>query len=119
MIVKDRQARGALVRSQSRVFYTGARAVLVTNWPVETGSAKVLTTDTFHRQATNPALSRAVALQQAMPGLIDGNGLVMPSKRPCSRMPIRSSGHRFRWSVTAAARAWRSVPSVIGSKEQP
>ena len=59
-----------------RVFYTGARALPVTNWPVETGSDKVLTTDTFHRQATNPALSRAVALQQAMPGLIDGNGLV-------------------------------------------
>jgi CHAT domain-containing protein len=93
MIVKDRQARGALVRSQSRVFYTGARAVLVMNWPVETGSAKVLTTDTSHRQATNPALSRAVALQQAMPGLIDDNGLVDAQQKT-----VFSHAHPIFWA---------------------
>jgi CHAT domain-containing protein len=52
-------------------FYAGARAVLVTNWPVETESARTLTTDMFHRQATDAAVSRAVALQQAMNGLVD------------------------------------------------
>jgi CHAT domain-containing protein len=57
-------------------FYAGARAVLVTNWPVETNSAKALTTDTFRRQAARPGLSRAAALQQAMIALIDGDGRV-------------------------------------------
>jgi CHAT domain-containing protein len=57
-------------------FYAGARAVLVTNWPVETSSARLLTSDTFHRQAADASLSRAVALQQAMVALIDGQGMV-------------------------------------------
>jgi CHAT domain-containing protein/tetratricopeptide (TPR) repeat protein len=56
-------------------FYAGTRAVLLTNWPVETNSARDLTTDLFRRQADNPNLSRAVAMQQAMLGLIDGPGL--------------------------------------------
>jgi CHAT domain-containing protein len=74
-------------------FYAGARAVLVTNWPVETSSARTLTTDTFHRQATDPALSRAVALQQAMLGLIDGNGLVDAQKRT-----VFSYAHPIFWA---------------------
>jgi CHAT domain-containing protein len=55
-------------------FYAGARALLVSNWPVETTSAKALTTDLFRRQAQNPTLTRAEALQQAMLQLIDGPG---------------------------------------------
>ena len=55
-------------------FYAGTRAVLLTNWPVETNSARDLTTDLFRRQADNPNLSRAAAMQQAMLGLIDGPG---------------------------------------------
>ncbi len=55
-------------------FYAGTRAVLLTNWPVETNSARDLTTDLFRRQADNPNLSRATAMQQAMLGLIDGPG---------------------------------------------
>ena len=46
-------------------FYAGAKALLVTNWAVETESARMLTTETFRRQAAAPALSRAQALQQA------------------------------------------------------
>ncbi len=57
-------------------FYAGARALLVTNWPVETSSARLLTTDTFRRQAADPSLTRAEALRQAMLGLIDGPGAV-------------------------------------------
>ncbi len=57
-------------------FYAGTRALLVSNWPVETTSAKVLTTDLFRRQAADPLLSRAEALRQAMLGLIDGPGYV-------------------------------------------
>ncbi|MCH7889817.1 MAG: CHAT domain-containing protein, partial [Proteobacteria bacterium] len=57
-------------------FYAGTRALLVSNWPVETTSAKALTTDVFRRQAADPGLSRAEALRQAMLALIDGPGLV-------------------------------------------
>jgi CHAT domain-containing protein len=57
-------------------FYAGTRAVLLTNWPVETTSARALTTDLFRRQAGDASLSRAKAMQQAMVGLIDGDGFV-------------------------------------------
>ena len=57
-------------------FYAGARSLLVSNWPVETTSAKTLTTDIFRRQADDPSLSRAEALRQAMVALIDGPGFV-------------------------------------------
>ena len=57
-------------------FYAGTRALLVSNWPVETTSAKALTTDVFRRQAADPGLDRAEALRQAMLALIDGPGLV-------------------------------------------
>ncbi len=52
-------------------FYAGSRALLVSNWPVETTSARALTTDIFARQAKNPGLGRAEALRRAMIGLID------------------------------------------------
>ena len=52
-------------------FYAGARAILVTHWPVETTSARALTTDLFRRQAATPQLSRAAALREAMLHMID------------------------------------------------
>lgn len=55
-------------------FYAGTRALLVSNWPVETSSAAALTTDLFRRQAADPQLGRAEALRQAMLALIDGPG---------------------------------------------
>ncbi|MCC7167231.1 MAG: CHAT domain-containing protein [Rhodospirillales bacterium] len=55
-------------------FYAGARALLVSNWPVETVSARLLTTDLFRRQVAEPTLTRARALQQAMLALLDGRG---------------------------------------------
>jgi CHAT domain-containing protein/tetratricopeptide (TPR) repeat protein len=51
--------------------YAGARTLMVTHWPVETTSARALTTDLFRRQATRPGLRRAQALQEAMNWLID------------------------------------------------
>src|SRR4029077_18005653 len=47
-------------------FYAGSRALLVSNWPVETVSAKLLTTDIFRRQAADAKLARAEALRQSM-----------------------------------------------------
>ncbi len=59
-------------------FYAGARALLVTNWPVETNSTKALTTDLFKRQAQNPLLTRAEALRQSKLFLIDAAGHIDP-----------------------------------------
>jgi len=52
-------------------FYAGARALLVTSWPVETTSARALTTDLFRRQQANQRMPRAKALQQTLNALID------------------------------------------------
>ena len=60
-------------------FYAGARALLVSNWPVETTSARQLTSDLFARQAADPALKRGLALQLTMLALIDGPGAIDPS----------------------------------------
>lgn len=47
-------------------FFAGARSLLVSNWAVETVSARLLTTSLFRQQASNSGLSRAEALQAAM-----------------------------------------------------
>jgi CHAT domain-containing protein len=47
-------------------FYAGARSLLVSNWPVETVSARLLTTHLFQLQAKNPDLTRAEALRLSM-----------------------------------------------------
>lgn len=57
-------------------FYAGTRALLVSNWPVETISAKTLTTDLVRRQATGSGPGRAEALRQSMVAMIDGPGYV-------------------------------------------
>ncbi len=74
-------------------FYAGARALLVSNWPVETTSAKALTTDIFRRQFTDPNLSRAEALHQAMVALIDGPGYVDKDGRT-----VFSYAHPIFWA---------------------
>jgi CHAT domain-containing protein/tetratricopeptide (TPR) repeat protein len=75
-------------------FYAGTRALLVSNWPVETTSARELTTDLFRRQAQNAGLSRAEAMRQAMVGLIDGPGYVDPD----SKQPVFSYAHPIFWA---------------------
>jgi CHAT domain-containing protein len=52
-------------------FYAGARSLLVSNWPVETVSARLLTTKLFEQQAADPNLSRAEALRGTMLDLIE------------------------------------------------
>ena len=72
------EGAGALSGLGRAFFYAGARALLVSNWPVETTSAKALTTDLFKRQAENPKMTRAEALRQSMQSLIDGTGYTDP-----------------------------------------
>ena len=75
-------------------FYAGTRALLVSNWPVETTSARTLTTDLFARQARDANLARATALQQAMLGLLDGPGFVDPA----SRQTVFAYSHPIFWA---------------------
>ena len=76
-------------------FYAGTRALLVSNWPVETISARTLTTDLFLRQAEQPGLSRAEALRQAELALIDGPGFSADGK------PLFSYAHPIFWAPFA------------------
>ena len=55
-------------------FYAGARALLVSNWPVETTSATKLTTTLFEIQQGTSKPSRAESLRQTMLTLIDDGG---------------------------------------------
>lgn len=57
---------GAISGLGQAFFYAGTRALLVSHWPVETHSAKALTTDLFRRQGTDPSLSRVEALHRAV-----------------------------------------------------
>jgi CHAT domain-containing protein len=52
-------------------FFAGARTLLVSNWPVETISARLLTTRLFEHQAANPAATRAESLRATLLELID------------------------------------------------
>jgi len=57
-------------------FYAGARALLVSNWPVETSSAKKLTTELFRSQAADSDMGRAEALRRSMVTMIDDGGFL-------------------------------------------
>jgi CHAT domain-containing protein len=63
-------------------FYAGTRAILVTNWSVHSQSARELVTDLFRRQAADPKLSRAEALQKAELALMDGPGYLDDRGKP-------------------------------------
>jgi CHAT domain-containing protein len=54
--------------------YAGARALLVTHWPVETTSARALTTTLFRLWSGTPAPAQAEALRRAMMVLVDEQG---------------------------------------------
>jgi len=75
-------------------FYAGARALLVSNWPVETTSARVLTSDLFRRQQEDPGVDRARALQQTMNWLID-QGTFVDTK---SGQTVFSYAHPIFWA---------------------
>ena len=61
-------------------FYAGARALLVSHWPVRSDAAIDLTTHTFAALAADPNLGRAEALRKAMLALVDqGGGYAYPA----------------------------------------
>ena len=76
-------------------FYAGTRSLLVTNWPVETNSAKTLTTDLFKGMAQNPLLTRAEALRQSKLSLIDEVGHIDPE----SGKLLFSYAHPIFWAA--------------------
>jgi CHAT domain-containing protein len=47
-------------------FYAGARALLVSHWPVQSAAATALTTNMFQAIKDNPLIGRAEALRQSM-----------------------------------------------------
>jgi CHAT domain-containing protein len=55
-------------------FYAGARALLVTNWSVDSQSARDITRGLFRLQTANPKLSRSDALRQSMMEVLDHKG---------------------------------------------
>jgi len=75
-------------------FYAGTRALLVSMWPVETTSARKLTTGLFRHQNENAKLSRARALRKSMIELIDGPGL----KDNATGRIVASYAHPLFWS---------------------
>ena len=75
-------------------FYAGTRAILVSMWPVETTSARELTTGLFRYQQAEQTLSRARALQKSVLALIDGPGL----KDPASGKIAASYAHPLFWA---------------------
>jgi CHAT domain-containing protein len=77
-------------------FYAGARALLVTHWPVETTSARALTTDLFRRQAASQQLTRAAALREAMLEMIARGERTDDGGRP-----VFSYAHPLFWASFA------------------
>lgn len=55
-------------------FYAGARALLVSNWPVDSEASRHLMTDLFKRSQANKSLSKSEALRQSMVNLIEHEG---------------------------------------------
>jgi CHAT domain-containing protein len=89
------QAGGEALSGLGRAFfYAGARSLLVSHWPVETTSAKALTTELFRHQAQNPALTKAQALRDTMLGLIVGPGYIDPS----ANKTVFSYAHPIFWA---------------------
>jgi CHAT domain-containing protein len=73
-------------------FYAGARALLVSNWPVHSGATTELTTTLFREQRAKSGLTRANALQRARNHLIDNAGYQHQGK------PLFSYAHPIFWA---------------------
>jgi CHAT domain-containing protein len=90
-------------------FYAGSRALLVSLWPVETTSARLLTTGIFARQQANPGLGRARALQTSILALMDSPGLIDPTTDKIAA----SYAHPLFWGPFILAGEGAAEPSPI------
>jgi CHAT domain-containing protein len=75
-------------------FYAGTRSILVSMWPVETTSARKLTTNLFLHQQRDKSLSRMRAHRKAMLDLIDREML----KDNSTGRAIASYAHPLFWA---------------------
>jgi CHAT domain-containing protein len=70
-VAGDRPGAEALSGLARAFFYAGARALLVSQWAVDSAAATRLTMATFETLRRNPRLGRAEALRQAMLDFLD------------------------------------------------
>ncbi len=75
-------------------FYAGARALLVSNWPVDTVASRELMIDLFKRQQSKDQTSKAESLRQAMVSLADNAGV----KDAKTNTMIYSYAHPLFWA---------------------
>jgi CHAT domain-containing protein len=75
-------------------FYAGARALLVSNWPVDSLAARVMMADLFKRYAAGAPTAKADSLQTAMVALLDGPGFIDPA----TGKPAYSYAHPLFWA---------------------
>jgi len=75
-------------------FYAGTRALLVSMWPVETTSARMLTTGLFRHQQEDRNLPRSEALRRTLLDLIDQEVL----KDPETGKIVAAYAHPFFWA---------------------
>jgi CHAT domain-containing protein len=88
----DGQASEAVSGLGRAFFFAGAKALLVSHWPVETVSAKLLTTELFKRQSTDAKSSRAEALRQA------SLTVMQQIAKPAARGASFSYAHPMFWA---------------------
>ena len=67
----DKPGAEALSGLARAFFYAGARALLVSHWPVGSAAATRLTTATFDALKNDPSIGRSDALRQAMVAMIE------------------------------------------------
>jgi CHAT domain-containing protein len=70
-IAGDKPGAEALSGLARAFFYSGARALLVSHWAVDSNAAMRLTTSTFNIMKSDPSLGRAEALRRAMLAYMD------------------------------------------------
>jgi CHAT domain-containing protein len=75
-------------------FYAGARALLVSNWPVDSVAARRLMTDLFRRYAAGAPTAKADSLRKAMIDLLDSPGFLDPA----NGKPAFSYAHPLFWA---------------------
>ena len=70
----DKPGAEALSGLARAFYYAGARALLVSHWPVQSDAATRMTSELFRTLAKNPRLGRAEALRHAMLNLMNDDG---------------------------------------------